>query len=262
MMELGLDGKIAVVTGAGRGIGLATAQALRDEGVTVVGAARHVTPELKESCALTVSADLSVPGGVRELADAATSTFGHIDLLVNNVGGGDTPTLAGFLELTEEHWAQMFQLNLFAAVRVTRAVLPAMIAAGGGAIVNVSSIGAWRPEGPPLAYNVAKAALRAFGTGLAAELAPHRIRVTTATPGPTRTAVWEGGTSLGAEIARATGAPQEAVIAGVPEQFGMLTGRLVEPREVASLIAYLLSEVAGSITGTDYRIDGGSIRVI
>ncbi|MFF1816347.1 SDR family NAD(P)-dependent oxidoreductase [Kribbella sp. NPDC058245] len=261
-MDLGLQGKTAVVTGASRGIGLATAQALAAEGAQVVGVARTVTAEMKEACALVVSADLSGADGVQECADVVLEAFGRVDVLVNNVGGGDAPTLAPFVELTDDHWDEMFQLNLFAAVRLTRALVPSMIAAGGGSIVNVSSIGAWKPEGPPLAYNVSKAALRAFGIGLAGELGQHGIRVRNATPGPTRTAVWEGDRSLGAELARVTGAPQEAIVAGVPAQFGMATGRLVEPAEVASLIVYLASPRADSITGSDHLVDGGAIRLL
>ncbi len=145
------------------------------------------------------------------------------------------------------------------AVRTTRAAL-AHLAAARGAMVNVSSIGARRPEGPPLAYNVAKAALTAFGRGLATELGPMGVRVNTVSPGPTRTAMWQSETGLGGQLAAALGTSVDAVVAGAPAQVGMVTGRMSEPEEVADLIAYLLSPRAANITGADHLVDGGAIR--
>ena len=259
-MQLELSGKTAIVTGASRGIGLATVQALRAEGVRVVGAARKPTPELEETGAYAVPVDLGTRDGAQHLVDEAVRVYGGVDLLVNNLGGGDRLNLAGFADLDDDAWADAFDINLFATVRVTRAALPWLVAGGGGAVVNVSSIGAWRPEGPPLAYNVAKAALKAFGRGLATELGPSGVRVVTVSPGPTRTAMWEGDSGLGAQLATALGAPQEMIVAGAPDQMGMVTGRMAEPAEVADLISYLLSPRAANITGSDHLIDGGAIR--
>jgi len=252
-MDLGLDGKVAIVTGASRGIGLATVRALAAEGVRVVGAARTPTPELEAVAASAVAVDLATPDGAVALMESVLREHGGVDLLVNNAGGGDL-TLDGFLDLTDVAWAGAIDLNLMAAVRVTRAALPSLIDRR-GAVVNVSSIGARRPEGPPLAYNVAKAALTAFGRGLAAEMGPRGVRVLTVTPGPVRTAMWEG-------MSAATGVPLEDVIDGVPQQLGMVTGRMAEPDEVGSLIAYLLSDRAANITGSDHLIDGGAIRSV
>jgi len=252
-MDLGLDGKVAIVTGASRGIGLATVRALAAEGVRVVGAARTPTPELEAVAASAVAVDLATPDGAVALMESVLREHGGVDLLVNNAGGGDL-TLDGFLDLTDVAWAGAIDLNLMAAVRVTRAALPSLIDRR-GAVVNVSSIGARRPEGPPLAYNVAKAALTAFGRGLAAEMDPRGVRVLTVTPGPVRTAMWEG-------MSAATGVPLEDVIDGVPQQLGMVTGRMAEPDEVGSLIAYLLSDRAANITGSDHLIDGGAIRSV
>jgi NAD(P)-dependent dehydrogenase (short-subunit alcohol dehydrogenase family) len=122
-----------------------------------------------------------------------------------------------------------------------------------GTVINVSSIGAHRVDGPPLAYNVAKAALTAFGAGVAPELAARGIRIATVTPGPTRTAMWD-------RFAEAAGVPVDAVLAKVPEQMGMLTERLIGPSEVADAIAYLASPLAGSIVGAEIVIDGGVLR--
>jgi NAD(P)-dependent dehydrogenase (short-subunit alcohol dehydrogenase family) len=252
-MELGLSGKVAVVTGASRGIGLATVRALVTEGAHVVGAARRPTDELQATGAFSVPVDLSTADGATALVDAAIGAFGGVDLVVNNAGGGDELSLAGFLDVADEAWQAALALNLMAAVRVTRAALPSTIERH-GVIVNVSSIGAWKPEGPPLAYNVAKAALKAFGRGLATEVGPLGVRVLTVTPGPVRTAMWEE------QMAAATGIPAEAIVASVPKRLGMVTGRMSEPDEVASLIAFLLSDRAGNITGSDHLIDGGAIR--
>ena len=256
LMDLNLNGKTAVVTGAGRGIGLATVRALVSEGVRVIGVTRTLTKELEATGVSSLPADLSTADGVAQLADSVDG----VDLLVNNVGGGRGGETSGFLELDDGHWAQMLEVNLMSAVRVSRALLPSLMPRA-GVIVNVSSIGAWQPAGPPLAYNVAKAALKAFGKGLAEEFGPQGVRVITVTPGPTRTDVWEGPDGLGAKFAAAAGVPHDQFLAQVPAMLGMLTGRLAEPDEVAALITFLLSPLASSITGSDHRIDGGAVKI-
>ena len=143
-MDLNLTNKTAVVTGASRGIGLATVRALTVEGVRVIGAARTITPALKESGARTVSADLSTAEGVSAVIDTALTELGDIDLLVNNVGGGDQAT-AGFLDADDAQWQRMFDINMLATVRATRAALPSLIKRR-GAIVNISSTLARMPR--------------------------------------------------------------------------------------------------------------------
>lgn len=257
-MDLGLSGKTAVVTGASRGIGLATAEALSSEGAKVVAVARTLSPALKDLGVTVMHADLTTSSGANELVRTIGENYSKVDLLVNNVGGGQRLGLTPFAQLTDDEWDDAIATNLMSAVRVTRSVLPLM--GQGSAVVNVSSIGAHRPDGPPLAYNVAKAALTALGTGMAKELAQRGMRVNTVSPGPTRTAMWESSAGLGGQLAAALDAPLEAIIAGAPDQVGMLTGRLSEPDEVAALICFLLSERAGNITGADYVIDGGAVR--
>ncbi|MCU1529015.1 MAG: 3-oxoacyl-ACP reductase [Frondihabitans sp.] len=260
-MNLDLEGKVAVVTGASRGIGRATVNALRREGARVAAVSRGAAGEASSEDLVWIRADLILPDAPAAVTAEALKAFGGIDLLVNNVGGGSRLGLADFATLTDDDWDDAIATNLMSAVRMTRAALP-YLESSGGAIVNVSSIGARKPEGPPLAYNIAKAALTALGHGLAVELGPRGIRVNTVSPGPTRTAMWESPEGLGGQLAAILGAPIDAIVAGAPAQVGMVTGRISEPEEVADLIAYLLSPRAANITGVDYLIDGGATRAV
>ncbi|MGV9296507.1 SDR family oxidoreductase [Amycolatopsis sp. NPDC003676] len=262
-MDMQLTGKTAVVTGASRGIGLATVSALIGEGMRVVAAARTITPELKETGAVPMSVDLSTPDGPGRLIDQAVAELGGLDVLVNNVGGGDSSEgqAGGFLSLTDQQWTDMVELNFLAAVRASRAALPHLIERR-GAIVTVSSNGARIPHSGPIAYTTAKAALTAFGKALSEEFGPQGVRVNTVSPGPVRTALWEGPDSYGAELASSMGLSHGDLLAAVPAGAGMLTGRFVEPEEVATLITYLASPLAASITGTDHLVDAGAVKTV
>ncbi|RKN43206.1 oxidoreductase [Streptomyces hoynatensis] len=260
-MNLNLTGKAVVVTGASRGIGLATVRTLRAEGARVLGAARTVTPELKDTGALPVPADLSTAEGVAAVMDAALAEFGGIDLLVNNVGGGDDVRPGGFLDTDDRQWTRVFDLNLLSAVRAVRAALPSLIERR-GAIVNVSSINSRLPAAGPVAYSAAKAALAALGKSLAEEFGPRGVRVNTVSPGVVRTSIWEDPEGFGAQVAAAAGVEHAAFLRQIPDAFGITTGRITEPDEVAALVAFLLSEVAGNITGADYVIDGGTVKTL
>ncbi|MFF4950673.1 oxidoreductase [Streptomyces chattanoogensis] len=260
-MKLNLDSKTAVVTGASRGIGLATVRTLIDEGVRVVGAARTITPELKESGALPVSADLGTADGVATLMESAFAELGGIDLLVNNVGAGDAVEPAGFLDTDDAQWASIFDLNLLSAVRISRAALPSLIERR-GALVNVSSVNSRLPAAGPVAYSAAKAALTSLGKSLAEEFGPQGVRVNTVSPGVVRTAIWEDPDGFGGKVAAGAGVEHAAFLQQLPDAFAITTGRITEPQEVASLITFLLSDVAGNITGADYVIDGGTVKTV
>ncbi|MEV5310765.1 oxidoreductase [Streptomyces sp. NPDC052610] len=260
-MNLDLASKTAVVTGASRGIGLATVRTLMAEGVHVVGAARNITPELKETGARAVSADLSTADGVATLMDTALAELGGIDLLVNNVGGGDDVQPVGFLDTDDTQWARIFDVNLLSAVRASRAALPSLVERR-GAIVNVSSINSRLPAAGPVAYSAAKAALAALGKSLAEEFGPRGVRVNTVSPGVVRTAIWEDPDGFGGKVAASAGAEHAAFLQQIPQAFAITTGRITEPEEVAALIAFLLSDVAGNITGADYVIDGGTVKTL
>ncbi|MEW2623614.1 oxidoreductase [Streptomyces sp. NPDC048106] len=260
-MDLDLTSKSAVVTGAGRGIGLAVVRTLIAEGVRVMGAARTITPELKETGALTVSADLSTADGVTTLMDRALTELGGIDLLVNNVGAGDDVEPVGFLDTDDTQWIRVFDLNLLSAVRASRAALPSLIEQR-GAIVNISSINSRLPAAGPVAYSAAKAALAALGKSLAEEFGPQGVRVNTVSPGVVRTPLWEDPDGFGSKVAAGAGAEHGAFLQQIPEAFNITTGRITEPREVAALVAFLLSNVASNISGADYVIDGGMIKTL
>ncbi|MGW0708140.1 oxidoreductase [Streptomyces sp. NPDC002643] len=259
-MNLNLTAKTAVVTGAGRGIGLATVRTLVGEGVRVVGAARTITPELKETGAYAVSADLSTPEGVSALFDSALAELGGIDLLVNNVGGGDSATV-GFLDADDAEWTSAFDINLLSTVRATRAALPSLIERQ-GAIVNVSSILGRMPGGFPVAMSSAKAALNALGKSLAEEFGPRGVRVNTVSPGLVRTSVYQDPDGQVAQWATAAGMSLAEFVQQMAKSQNVTTGRMAEAEEVAALIAFLLSDVAGNITGADYVIDGGTIKTV
>ncbi|WP_040805102.1 oxidoreductase [Nocardia concava] len=262
-MDLGLNGKTALVTGASRGIGLAVAEALADEGVRVVGVARTITPELEKVAAATVSADLSTTEGAVAAVTSALEQVGGLDILVNNVGGGDGDklTLGGFLDIPDEQWRNMFDLNLFGVVSTTRAALPSLIERK-GAVVNVASINSRLPAVGPVGYSEAKSALSSFSKRLSEEFGPAGVRVNTVSPGVVRTSIWDGSEGIGAKLAAANGLAQDDFLAAIPEQFGIASGRISEADEVAALVTFLASERAANIVGADLVIDGGTVKTL
>ncbi|MFD5428194.1 SDR family oxidoreductase [Streptomyces sp. NPDC127084] len=260
-MDLNLDSKVAVVTGASRGIGLATVEALAAEGVRIVGAARRTTPDLEAAGAIPVAADLGTAEGVDTLIKTALAELGGIDLLVNNVGAGDAVQPGGFLEVDDTTLQKVLDLNLFSAIRATRLALPSLIERR-GAIVNVSSINSKLPAAAPVAYSVSKAALTALGKSLAEEFGAQGVRVNTVSPGTVLTGIWGDADNFGGKIAALAGVEHAEFLRQIPERFGITTGRITEPREVAALIVFLLSDVAANITGADFVIDGGMVKAL
>ncbi|ASO20368.1 NAD(P)-dependent dehydrogenase (short-subunit alcohol dehydrogenase family) [Actinoalloteichus hoggarensis] len=260
-MDLRLDGKTAIVTGASRGIGLAIVTTLVSEGMRVITGSRTVPPELTATGADTLAVDLTDPAGPARLVEYALERTGVIDVLVNNVGGGDDPVaaLGGLADLDDDHWQRTFDLNFTSTVRTTRAALPGLLASR-GAVITVSSNSARTPHAGPIAYTTAKAALTAFGKALVAEVGPRGVRVNTVSPGSTRTRMWEATDGYGGALADAAGVPLESLLDGLPSASGMVTGRLVEPAEIGALVAFLASPIASSITGADHVIDGGAVK--
>ena len=261
-MDLGLTGKRAIVTGASRGIGLAVARRLVDEGVDIVAASRDTSPELKDLVssgrAEEIEVDLSTDLGPAQVVSAALER-GPVDILINNAGGV-TPRLGGSGSVTDDQWWSSLTLVLMAAVRTTRAALPHMVSARHGAIVNTASVNAWLPDPLVIDYSAAKAALVNFSKALSKEVGPHGIRVNTVSPGPVATDLWLGDHGVGATVAGAQGGTAADVANEAVR--GTATGRFTTPQEVADLIVFLTSERAGNVTGVDYVIDGGLIQTL
>nr|WSX75236.1 oxidoreductase [Streptomyces sp. NBC_00899] len=264
-MELHLQGKVAVVTGASKGIGLAVAEGLAREGVKVVAGSRTSTPELDALAVnhdiTVVPVDLSTPEGPETLIRQAVERHGRIDLLVNNVGVAEPRE--SFLKVTDEQWQNVFGLTFFSAVRASRAALPHLLQAGGAAIVNISSVNAQLPFPMVVDYSAAKAALTNLNKALSEEFAPQGVRVNAVSPGPVRTPFWTAPGGFADATAAAAGTTaQEALDVIVPQSMGITLGRITEAHEVADLVLFLASPVAGNITGAEIVIDGGQIKTL
>jgi NAD(P)-dependent dehydrogenase (short-subunit alcohol dehydrogenase family) len=257
VMDVRLTGQTAVVTGGSKGIGLAVTRALADSGADVIAGALKSSAELddlaKTGHVQAVDVDLAAPDGPAALVAAAD---GRVDVLVNNVGA-TRPRPGGFLTISDDDWLATINLDLMAAVRACRAVLPGMLAAGSGAIVTICSVNARLPDPLVLDYSAAKAGLAGFCKALSKEVGPHGIRVNTVSPGPVATDLWLGDSGVAQTVGTATGAKPEDVADQAASQ--MVTGRFTRPSEVADLVLYLASERAGNITGADFTIDGGFV---
>jgi putative oxidoreductase len=258
-MELRMDGKVAVVTGASKGIGLAITDALSREGARVVAGARHSSPDLERlDGVVTVKVDLATADGPARLVATAVEEMGGVDVLVNNVGSFAART-EGFAAVTDADWQRSLDINLFSAVRAIRAAIPSLIERR-GAIINVSSARARVPQPPVIDYSASKAALTNLSRTLAEELGPKGVRVNTVSPGPTRTSAWEEPGGFGAALAQANGASLESFLEDFPAMAGLSTGRMTEPHEVAAIVLLLASGRIRGANGSDYLIDGGQAK--
>jgi NAD(P)-dependent dehydrogenase (short-subunit alcohol dehydrogenase family) len=262
-VNLELQGKVAVVTGASKGIGLATAAALLDEGAHVVASSRTSTPELDALVArgaTVVLADITGADTPQRLVDAAESTYGRLDVLVNNVGAGSARS--GFLDVDDAEWARVFDVTFFSAVRTSRAALPALLG-GGGAIVNISSINARLPFPMVVDYSAAKAAVANLTKALSEEFAPRGVRVNAVSPGPVRTPFWTGPGGFADAVAASAGVTaQQALDKVVPQSMAISTGRVTEAREVADLVLFLASPRSANTTGAEFILDGGQLKAL
>jgi NAD(P)-dependent dehydrogenase (short-subunit alcohol dehydrogenase family) len=256
-MDLGLRDRVCVVTGSTAGIGLETARLLAAEGARVVVTGRDAerVEQARENvgAVLGVTADLSDPAA----PEALITKVGAVDCLVNNVGEAYQ---ASFEEVTDEQWDSMWQLNVMSYVRCIRAVLPGMREAGRGTIVNVSSTAGKRPSTGMPNYSVTKAAVLSLSRLIADLYAADGIRCNAVTPGPTATGAWldEGG--LADQQAARSINTREQVLEKVGA--GRPLGRLAEPEEIASVIAFLCSERSSYVTGSAWSADGGTVPII
>lgn len=264
-MDLKLAGKIAVVTGASQGIGLAIVQGLVDEGVTVIAGSRRGSAELDRladtGAVRSVRIDLSADEAPAQLV-AQAADFGGLDILVNNVGAV-TPRTEGFVNVTDEDWLGSLNLGLMTMIRATRAAIPMLIERGGGNVVTIGSVNAFLPDPGVVDYSATKAAVWNLSKSLSKEFGPDNIRFNTISPGPVSTALWLGDTGVAATIAKKMGVDFATAKARVIEaQGGFSTGRFTEPAEVADLVLLLASARAGNVTGSDFLIDGGLIKTL
>jgi NAD(P)-dependent dehydrogenase (short-subunit alcohol dehydrogenase family) len=260
-MNLELADKVAVVTGAGKGIGFAVTQALVEEGALVVAGSRTTDTLDGLDGVVAVPVDLVAPGGPALLVQRALEEHGRVDVLVNNVGAVRL-RMAGFLGTSDDEFEWAMQMNFFTALRATRAALLPMVEQSAGAIVNVASVNAFfQPDAATIDYGAAKAAVVNLSKSLAQEFGPKGVRVNCVSPGPVGTDLWLGEHGVAATVAEATGvdadAARETVIAGIG---GFATGRFTTPEEVATLVVMLASERIGNVTGANYVIDGGLIK--
>ena len=256
-----LNDRIAIITGASKGIGLAITRALVDEGARVVAGARTVDSLHGLDRVTPVALDLAAADGPALLVQRAIDEHGRVDVLVNNVGAVRL-RMEGFLGTSDEEFAWAMELNFFAALRATRAAVVHMLEQGGGAIVNVASVNSFfEPDAGTIDYGAAKAALVNLSKSLAQEFGPRGIRVNCVSPGPVSTDLWLGDSGVAATVAQATGVDahtaREQVVASIG---GFATGRFTTPEEVATLVTLLASERLGNVTGVNYVIDGGLIK--
>jgi 3-oxoacyl-[acyl-carrier protein] reductase len=243
-MDLGIGGRVAVVTGASRGIGAATVELLEAEGARLVRVSR------------TDGIDVTAPDAAERIAERAP---GPVDILVNNAG---TSEVRGIEELSDDDWNEQWELHVMASMRLMRAFAPAMAERGWGRIVNVSSSAGKRPSSllSP-AYSVVKAAQLSLSRVYADAYGARGVLVNAVAPGPTSTPQWTAEGGLGDQTAavKGLGSREEAIEV---QSSRALLRRFGEPDEIASVIAFLCSERASNVTGAAWSVDGGTVGTI
>jgi 3-oxoacyl-[acyl-carrier protein] reductase len=264
-MDLGLTGRACIVTGASRGIGLATARALAAEGARVLLVARReeALAEAARACAAAggeaaaLALDVTDPdAGDRALA-AGQEHFGGVDVLVNNAG---TSRVRALEELTDDDWQAQWDLNVMASLRMMRAAAPRMAERGWGRIVNVCSSSGKRPSSSNAAYSVAKAAQLSLSRAYADHYAGRGVLVNAVAPGPVSSPLWTAPGGLADQAAEEKGTTREEALTASAEKIPL--GRFGTEEEVAAVIAFLCSERASDVAGAAWSVDGGTVPII
>jgi 3-oxoacyl-[acyl-carrier protein] reductase len=260
-MELGLGGRVCLVTGSTAGIGLETARLLASEGARVaVTGRRDETVEQARAdagAALGVAADLADPGAPGAVVATVERELGPLDCLVNNVGAAYQRS---FEELTDADWEELWRLNVLSYVRTIRAAVPGMRARGFGRIVNVSSTAGKRPSTGMPDYSVTKAAVLSLSRLVADLYAADGILCNAVAPGPTASPAWLAPGGLADQAAARGGKSRDEVLASVAK--GRPLGRLATPEEIAAVIVFLCSDRVSYVTGAAWSVDGGTVPII
>lgn len=250
-----LEGKRALITSGTRGAGAATVRLFEELGARVLTTARKRPPEMPE--AQFVAADLTDAEGCAQVAEAVRERLGGVDVVVHMLGGSSAPA-GGYRVLDDAEWQKEIDLNLMPAVRLDRALLPGMEAQGSGVVIHVTSIQSRLPlPDATTAYAAAKAALSTYSKSLSKQVSPWGVRVARVSPG------WIE-TESSVELAKRIAAEHEVDVEQGKQMImdslgGVPIGRPSKPEEIANLIAFIASDRAGSITGTEYVIDGGTV---
>lgn len=255
---LNLKDKRVLITAGTKGTGRATVDLFRDLGAQVMATARSRSEGFPEQ--LFFASDLTTADGALALSNAVRERLGVVDVIVHMLGGSSSPA-GGFAALTDDHWNAEMNLNLYPAVRLDRELVPGMIAQGRGVVIHVTSIQRVLPlPESTTAYAAAKAALSTYSKALSKEVSPKGVRVVRVSPGWIET---EASVHLAERLAEQVGGDYEAGKKMIMDGLGGIPlGRPSKPAEVANLIAFLASDRAASITGTEYTIDGGTVPTV
>ncbi|MFG6415928.1 SDR family oxidoreductase [Roseateles sp. DC23W] len=257
--DLQLKGQRAVVTGGTKGLGAALVTSLHDAGVEVITTARSA-PERPVAGVTYVKADLTTADGVTQLAQTVQQRWGHADIVIHSLGGSTAPP-GGFAALDDAVWFNELNLNLMPAVRLDRALLPAMLAKGDGVVLHVTSIQRALPlPESTTAYAAAKGALSTYSKALSREVTPKGVRVLRVSPGWIET---EASVAFAQRMADQAGTDYEGGKKMVMDWLGGIpVGRPAKPQEVADFITFLVSPRAASVAGSEHVIDGGTVPTV
>jgi 3-oxoacyl-[acyl-carrier protein] reductase len=247
-MDLGLDGKACIVTGASRGIGAAVVRVLQEEGASVLGVSRG---------GADVELDLTEPQAADRVVAECERRYGGVDVLVNNAGTSHVKPLD---QLTDEDWRGQWELHVMVPMRLMRAAAPLMARRGGGRIVNVCSSSGKRPSLTNAAYSVTKAAELSLSRVFADTWSKDGVLVNAVTPGPVKTPLWLADGGLADQVASARGISREEALEATREKIPL--GRFGTDQEIAAVVVFLCSQRASNVTGAAWSVDGGSVPVI